>query len=226
MPPPPPPKPTAEGMAQQAQSIVNRIECSQITVSVSAGGVMTLRGFTGSPVKLQSAQQDLGKIVGVTRVESQVRAAPWPQCEAYLTLLLAGRDNGGMSISMPGKKNALLTDGERVAFDIKMPNNSGFVYVSYLQASGDAVPLVWGDHYTAGQTLKLGQGTTRFVISEPFGDELLMVITSPKRLFDIPAPGSDDRNFLSLLRQTLLQLPAAEQLDIRTSTLSIKTVKR
>ena len=225
-PPPPPPKPTAEGIAQQAHSIVNRIECSQITVTVSRSGVMTLRGFTGSPDKLQSAQQALAKIDGVSRVESQVRAAPWPQCEAYLTLSLTGRDNGGISVSLPGKKNTLLAEGERVAFDIKMPSSSGYVYVSYLQASGDAVPLVWGDAYTSGQTLKLGQGATRFVINEPFGDELLIVITSPKRLFDGPAPGSDDRNFLSLLRQTLLQLPAAEQLKVLTSTLPIKTTKR
>ncbi len=225
-PPPPPPKPTAEAISRKAQAIVARVDCSQINATVSSAGVLTLRGYTGSMDKLQSLQRDLSKLEGVTKIDIQVTPAPWPLCEAYQTLSMTGRDNGAMRISLPGKKSAVLEDGERVAFDIKMPDIGGYVYVSYLQASGDAVPLVWGEKYTSGQMIKLGQGSKRFVIGEPFGDELLIVITSRKPLFDVPAPGSDDRNFLSLLRQTLLQLPAAEQTNVLTATFPLKTTKR
>lgn len=224
--PPPPPKPTAEAITREAQAVIARLECSQINVTVSSAGVLTLRGTIGSMEKLQSAQRDLSRLEGVTKIEAQVRPAPWPLCEAYQTLSMTGHDNGVIRISLPGKKNPVLTDGERVAFDIKMPDNSGYVYVTYLQASGDAVPLVWGDAYTSGQMLKLGQGAKRFVISEPFGDELVVVITSSKPLFDAPAPGSDDRNFLSLLRQTLLQLSASEKSRVLTATFPLKTIKR
>ena len=225
-PSPPPPKPTAEAISRQAQAIVARIDCSQINARVSSAGVLTLRGYTGSMDKLQSLQRDLSKLEGVTKIDLQVTLAPWPLCEAYQTLSMTGRDNGALRISLPGKKSAVLENGERVAFDITMPDIGGYVYVSYLQASGDAVPLVWGERYTSGQMLKLGQGTKRFVIGEPFGDELLIVITSRKPLFDATAPGSDDRNFLSLLRQTLLQLPASEQPNVLTATFPLKTIKR
>ena len=225
-PPPPPPKPTAEAISRQAQAIVGRLECSQIMANVSSAGVLTLRGFIGAMEKLQSAQKDLSKLEGVAKIDMQVTPAPWPLCEAYQTLSLTGHDNGAIRITLPGKKSPVLVDGERVAFDIKMPDNSGYVYVSYLQASGDAVPLVWGEKYTSGQTLKLGQGAKRFTISEPFGDELLVVITSRKPLFDMTSQGNDDRGFLSLLRQALLQLPASEQTNVLTATFPLKTIKR
>lgn len=225
-PPPPPPKPTAEVISRQAQAIIARLECSQINVTVSTTGALTLRGFIGSMDKLESAQRELSKLEGVTKIDKQVIAAPWPLCEAYQTLSLTGHNSGAIGISLPGKKSPVLVNGERVAFDIKMPGNGGYVYVSYLQASGDAVPLVWGEKYTSGQILKLGQGANRFVISEPFGEELLVVVTSRKPLFDAALKEGDDRNFLSQLRQTLLQLPAAEQSNVLTATFRLKTTPR
>ena len=66
----------------------------------------------------------------------------------------------------------------------------------------------------------------RFRVSEPLGDELLVVITSPKALFEDATVGVDDRQFLSKLRQKILSLAASERAELNVALLPIKTVEK
>ena len=98
--------------------------------------------------------------------------------------------------------------------------------MSYLQANGDQVPLVSGRQYPRGQTLKLPSNTQNYTISAPFGDELLIIMTSPKPLFAADFGKTDDRQYLSLLRRVLLNLNPVDRSQVTVAVLPIKTIPR
>jgi hypothetical protein len=116
----------------------------------------------------------------------------------------------------------VIKGGEQIAFDIQLPQRAGFVYVHYLQTGGGTVPLTKGSSYQPGEVLKLGQTDQRFYVGPPFGDEMLIVITSP-----IPlnlSGDQDDRGYLSSVRQSLLSLSEQDRSLVRAGTFSLKTI--
>ena len=228
-PPPPPPALTLEEIRQQVRQLTARMECSSIDPQVASNGDVVLRGFTGSTDRLGDLLRSISSVPGVRDVQQSVSVAPWPQCEAYLTLASVKQDPKLLSATIAGANNnkaSLLRDGDQFAFEITPQNTGGYLYVSYLQANGDQVPLVSGRQYARGQTVKLPAGTQRYNISAPFGDELLIIMTSPKPLFAADFGKTDDRQYLSLLRRVLLNLSSADRSQLTVSLLPIKTIPR
>ena len=229
-PPPPPPRiPTVEEIRQQVRQLTARMECSSIDPQVASNGDVVLRGFTGSTDRLADLLRSISLVPGVRDVQQSLSVAPWPQCEAYLTLASVKQDPKLLSATIAGASNnkaSLLRDGDQFAFEITPQNTGGYLYVSYLQANGDQVPLVSGRQYARGQAVKLPSNTQRYTISAPFGDELLIIMTSPKPLFAADFGKTDDRQYLSLLRRVLLNLSPADRSQLTVSLLPIKTIPR
>ena len=233
-PPPPPPRPsprppTLEEIRQQVRQLTAPMECSSIDPQVASNGDVVLRGFTGSTDRLGDLLRSISLVPGVRDVQQALSVAPWPQCEAYLTLASVKQDPKLLSATIAGASNnkgSLLRDGDQFAFEITPQNTGGYLYVSYLQANGDQVPLVSGRQYPSGQTLKLPSNTQRYTISAPFGDELLIIMTSPKPLFAADFGKTDDRQYLSLLRRVLLNLSPADLSQVTVAVLPIKTIPR
>jgi hypothetical protein len=228
-PPPPPPAPTLEEIRQQVRQLTNRMECSAIEPQVASNGDVVLRGFTGSTDRLGDLLRSISLVPGVRDVQQTLGVAPWPQCEAYLTLASVKQDPKLLSATIAGASNnkgSLLRDGDQFAFEITPQNTGGYLYVSYLQANGDQVPLVSGRQYARGQTVKLPSNTQRYTISAPFGDELLIILTSPKPLFAADFGKTDDRQYLSLLRRVVLNLSPADRAQVTVAMLPIKTLPR
>ena len=216
------PPPSEDRIGQAVRQALSPLSCTQAQWSVSQSGAVSVRGFSGAPDLLPGLQRSLERIEGVSRVDLQIQSAPWPQCEAFMTLANAGVEDGSVRISMPGRSVRVVKAGEQIAFDIQLPQEPGFVHVHYLQANGTAVPLAIGTPYGPGQILKIGQTRERFYIRPPFGDEMLVVVTSPTRL-DFASDG-DDRAYLTALRQSLLNMPDGQRQRVRAATLPIKTV--
>jgi hypothetical protein len=179
--------------------------------------------------RLGDVMRSISLVPGVRDVQQSLSVAPWPQCEAYLSLASIKRDPMLLSATIAGASNnkaVLLRDGDEFAFELAPQNTGGYLYVSYLQANGDQVPLVSGRQYPRGQTLKLPPNTQRYTISAPFGDELLIILSSPKPLFTSDVKKSDDRQYLSLLRRVLLNLSPADRSQLTVALLPIKTLAR
>jgi hypothetical protein len=233
-PPPSPPIPSGPSQAvirQDVRSLVGQMECSAIEVDVSAQGQVVLKGFTGDIHKVDELMRSVRGVAGVKSVVSELTLAPWPQCEAYLTLASLRRDPRLLSVALTGRATGptnVLKEGESFSFDITPQNTGGYVYISYLQANGDQIPLIAGQAYPRGQILKLPPaGTGRiYSISAPFGDELLIVITSPKQLFPKGYVQGGDREYLSMLRRVILNLSPAELSQLTVALLPIQTVPR
>ena len=229
-PPPPPPRtPSVEEIRQQVRQLTSRMECSSIEPQVASNGDVVLRGFTGSTDKLGELLRSISLVPGVRDVQQSLSVKPWPQCEAYLTLASIKQDPKQLSATVAGASNdkgSLLRDGDQFAFEITPQNTGGYLYVSYLQANGDQVPLVSGRQYARGQTVKLPSNTQRYTISAPFGDELLIIMSSPKPLFATDFGKTDDRQYLSLLRRVVLNLSPADRSQVTVAVLPIKTIPR
>jgi hypothetical protein len=230
LPPAPlPPAPTVEEIRQQVRQLTARMECSSIEPQVAGNGDVVLRGFTGSTDRLGELLRSISLVPGVRDVQQSLSVAPWPQCEAYLTLASIKQDPKLLSATIAGASNnkgSLLRDRDQFAFEITPQNTGGYMYVSYLQANGDQVPLVSGRQYASGQTVKLPSNPQRYTISAPFGDELLIIMTSPKPLLSAEFGKSDDRQYLSLLRRILLNLSPADRSQLMVAVLPIKTIPR
>lgn len=227
--PPPPPAPTLEDIRQQVRQLAQRLECSAIDVQLSANGDVVLRGFAGAQDAVGSLLRSISRVPGVRDVQHQLSLAPWPQCEAYLTLSALRKDPKLLSAVVAGPNNGrenILKDGDQFAFEISPQNVGGYLYVSYLQANGDHVPLVAGRQYARGQTLKLPSNSQRYTISAPLGDELLIIMASPKPLFAADYAKADDRQYLTMLRRVLLNLSAADRAQVTVAVLPIKTLPR
>ena len=216
------PKPTQASISAAVREALSSLQCAKAQWSVNLAGEVSVRGFAGSPERHQDVQREIEKIDGVSKVNFQMTSAPWPQCEALITLAPTALDDGSVKITMPGRTGREIKGGEQIAFDVQLPSREGYVYVHYLQTGGGAVPLVLGASYAPGQVLKLGQSDQRFYVGPPFGDEMLVVIASP-----IPiefSQASDDRGYLSAVRERLLKMPERERSLVRAGTYAIKTV--
>jgi hypothetical protein len=226
VPVPVPVPPSKVEILSNVSEIIAQAECGKLKATVGNGGSVTLDGFIGDADLLRNLSERVRAVKGVTKVETRVRMAPWPQCEAYLTLEQLRNDSKVLSAQIPGNPSNILKKDDLVVFEIQMPKNTGFTYVSYLQTTGDAVPLLWGKSYTPKQTITLGKVGKRFRVSEPLGDELLVVITSPKVLFEDAMVGANDRQFLSKLREKVMSLSALERAEINVALLPIKTIEK
>jgi hypothetical protein len=224
--PPQPITPSRDTVLNQIQEIIGNVECGKLSSELNQKGKLALEGFIGSVERLDELKGKLQNIVGVTSIQSNIQLAPWPQCEAFLTLDSIKKNPTKLSATIPKSTNNILKKDELVAFDIQLPQSPGYVYVSYLQASGDAVPLLWGRQFKESQQINLGKSGKQFRVSEPLGNELLVVITSPKPLFEEIKIGEDDRQYLSKLRQKILSLSETERSKVNVSTLAIRTVEQ
>ena len=145
--------------------------------------------------------------------EVDVALAPWPQCEALLTLdaQLAEKQAPKVAVSATDLKA-----GETLGITVDTPDFDSYVHVAYVQADGTVVHLqqVDADHLktiAADSELKFGDGEDgrdKFEVSGPYGDEMLLVISSRSPLFAEPRPATEtEREFLTALREAILTRP-------------------
>ena len=221
-PPKPAPTPTVIPPVATVQSQVaaraRELQCARVESSVSPDRTARVRGFAGSASDVDKLRADLTAMRGVNRVETDVRVYPWPQCEVYLNFADALAAQRGLNAAIRGG-NTNLSAGDSLAIEVVTPAYPSYVYVSYLQASGEVVNLAWPEGrfskamppntkltFGGGADGQKGQPTYR--IGAPFGDEMIVVITSASPLFqDEPAETVNEREYLTSFRRAFLVQP-------------------
>jgi hypothetical protein len=223
VPPPPAPRPRPDVLppvaAVQAQ-ITARLRapgCGRIEGRIDANRVVRLRGFTGSADELAKASADIGALAGVRRVDTQVALYPWPQCEVFLNFAGALKTPRGMAATLRGAgARAAFTEGDSLSIEIRTPSHPSYLYVTYLQASGDAVHLYWPQGrfpkaFAPNTKVTFGGGAGGepvYRIAPPLGDEIIVVVASASPLFrDEPPETATDRDYLTSFRKSFLVQP-------------------
>lgn len=218
---PPPLKPaaalSAEELQRRADRSVQRLSCARVEARVSPDRSIRLSGFAGSDAELAKLRQDLRALPGAERVEGEITVHPWPQCEVFLNFADALGSGRGLSAQLRGASaGAAFKDRDSLSIEITTPAYPTYVYVTYLQASGEAAHL----HWPQGQFPRPIPPNTRLVlgggaggqpvyrVGSPFGDEIIVVIASASPLFRDELPDTaSDREYLTSFRKAFLVRP-------------------
>ena len=208
---------------QKINEIGSSLQCSHTETTVSDAGDVVISGYVKDMADLNKLRIQVKAIPGVNSVSTKISINPWPICEVNQTLGNAHVSTAGVKVEIPDHSNGVLKKGEQVNIQVKTTKASGYLYLTYLQANGEAVELMWGQKVPADSLVKLAG---RLEISEPFGQEMLIAIVSPKPLFASSNGVVTDRRFLSSIRETLTKLNQEDQKKVVVNVLPIKTLER
>lgn len=213
-------------LSNKLKVLTTGLDCGRVEATADSWGIVRLQGFIGKQDNLSKLMKKIRNIKGVRHVESSVRITPWPLCEAYMALYPLPKESRQLSASILDHPDNYLDVGDMFAVDIKLPKKPGYAYATYIQSSGEALSFYWGKPYTPGQVLNLGG--SGYKITAPLGQEMLIVITSPKPLFEqeAPDPTKPDKQYLDQLKKTLQTMPVKDREKISFAAVEIFTRKR
>jgi Papain family cysteine protease/Domain of unknown function (DUF4384) len=227
--PVPSPTPAPSPALDPVRDDFGNLNCASLRV-VMSGTKKSVEGFVASTV--DEARLD-GWIAskGSQFQRGAVTVAPWPQCELLQTLEqpLKKPDRPVISTGSAAK----FVKGDTFAVRVKTPGHASYIYIAYVQADGTVVHLeqsgFQGGQVAPGQALFYGDGAAgraKFTIGPPYGNEMVVVLSSKSPLFSGPLPTSqDDRVFLSALRRALIHKVDASKgdRDVSAAVLAFRT---
>ncbi len=203
-PEPKPPEPTIIGIT------IPQPSCGKVNVAQQNGRIH-VSGFVGTNEERRAIKNALRDIKAINKVELR----PWPQCEALMTMQKPLSETHKPIIELPKNR---YSDGETLSFNIQMAAFQGYLHVAYFQKDGNVVNLVSSDPLTLttlhkNSFLTFGdgkEGRAKFTIGEPFGNEMIIVISSKSPLFVEKRPRVEtEREFLSAMRKAIIARPKA-----------------
>lgn len=205
------------------------IACGSLAKSADGSALI---GYAGGEGDIDLAR-DYAKANGlIVKVEER----PWPQCEVLATLNEALGRNGGPVL--PGDHQRDFAGGDPMMFDLQLPDRSSYLHMAYIQADGSVVNLVQdqiaqlrqfqpGEHLFVGAG---GNGLPKFRAGPPFGNEMLVVVSSTSPLFGETLPATQtEREYLTALRKAVLlhdQIASGGKSDVRAAYLAIATSEK
>ncbi len=220
-PPSPPPKPVVvppvASVQKQIEARLREVRCARLDGRISADRVVQVRGFLGSDRDLEQLRADLAAMPGVRRVDAGVALHPWPQCEVYLNFADVLKVRRGLAAEARGAVGRTFAGGDSLSIEVVTPAYPSYLYVTYLQASGEAANLYWPlgrfpKAFPPNSKVTLGGGAGGepvYRIGPPYGDEIIVVVASASPLFRGELPDTaTDRDYLTSFRKSFLLEPA------------------
>jgi eukaryotic-like serine/threonine-protein kinase len=231
----PPPLPATLTLAEkQAQigSIAKDFTCSELKPTATDAD-LRLEGFVSSANDLERLRSTLIAMPAVGPVPlDRVQVYGWPHCEVIKLVDekaaptrpdLAPR----LSFNIP---SLIYKDGDKLIIQASAsPAYDGYLYVDYLDSEGTVLHMLPApehpdNHLRAEQSVRVGGDL--YAIGAPFGPNLLVAISAPKRLFPARAEQQENaRTYLPVLTKALDALASSGARPVATYTL-INTVAR
>lgn len=209
---PPPPVTPAPPTLAAVTSALATLPCSALAASIQDRAVQ-VRGFVPQHGEAQ-VNERLATLPGVSSTKVDVQHVSSDKCEvlkelgSYWTRNWQAGHIASLTARMP---NGVLTEGDPLVVDVRTPGYDSYVNIDYYVLDGSVVHMVPGPrakdnqapaHYSA----TIGSGGD-WVVSKPFGQELVVLLITPAPLFDTPRPESESRtDYLRALDTRLKQL--------------------
>ncbi len=200
-------------IAKEVRRILAQSKCAQLSAKVSPIDEVFVSGFVGERGEKENLARLIGGKSGTKVSVEDVKVFPWPQCEALITFRAPIEKNRGLAVRTQNK-SSLLQEGELLSFEVTTPDFPSYIYVTYLNADGEAIHLyspggLMPKQLPPGRKIVIGNGNdgTRFRVSAPFGDEMVVVIASASPLFSSKSerPKSEtEREYLTAFRSAFL----------------------
>jgi hypothetical protein len=175
------------------EHLLSSVRCSALE-GVVRGRTLVVDGYSGDRQSLAAVLEPLGQTAGGLDISTdQVREMDPLYCrpvEVLRSFVEANRDrNLRLAVSTAGT-DGRFREGDELLLTINAPEHDSYIYVDYFSLDGNVVhmlpnPASRDNRLAASGQTKLGNGGpgTSWTVGEPFGTELITVISSPKPLF-------------------------------------------
>ena len=190
------------------------LPCSALAASIQDRAVQ-VRGFVPQHGEAQ-VNERLATLPGVASTKVDVQHVSSDKCDvlkqlgSYWTRNWQAGHVAALTARMP---NGVLTEGDPLVVDVRTPGYDSYVNIDYYVLDGSVVhmvpgPRVKGNQAPANYSATVGSGGD-WIISKPFGQEMVVLLITPAPLFDAPRPESESRaDYLHALDARLKQLVA------------------
>jgi eukaryotic-like serine/threonine-protein kinase len=213
----PPAVPVAPSKPQPALSlaavapVLAGVPCSALAPSIQ-GHALQVQGYLPKSFGSARLQGLLNAVPGVETLTLDVQQVSDDKCSVLKTFAPYWSRKAGSKASIHAKAaNAQLTEGTPLVVDITTPGYDSFVNIDYYVLDGHVVHMVPSPRARANQappnyTATIGS-LGNWVISKPFGTELIVLVVTPVPLFDHLRPESESRaDYLRAVEKRLGQI--------------------
>jgi serine/threonine protein kinase len=190
--------------------VLDQVPCAALNATLSDGN-LKLEGYVSSQVDVQGLRRELLALPGAQQVEAKLTRVSEAKCavlDVYEPYWRTNKTLGRNTTIRTRAAGGELTEGDPLVVKITTPPYKSYVNVDYFSLDGGVVHLVPGPRVQANQAPANYAATIgdlgEWIIAEPFGSELVVVLTTPRPLFDQlrkeAEPGAD---YLKALRERL-----------------------
>jgi len=209
MPPPPKPALTLAAVAP----VLAQVPCSALSASAQ-DHALTVRGYVSQRYGAARLKDTLTALPGVDTLALEVEPVADDKCDTVKALApywihnwQAGRV-AALHVRPPGGQ---LSEGDSLVVDVTTPAYDSYVNLDYYQLDGNVVHMVPSPRAKDNQAPPRYAATVGsagdWVISKPFGSEMVVLLITPAPLFDKPRPESESRaDYLRALDARLAQI--------------------
>jgi serine/threonine protein kinase len=211
--PPAPPAPKPALTLAAITPVLAQVPCSALS-AVTQNHALTVSGYVSRQYGVAHLKDTLAALPGVDTLTLKVEPLADDKCDTVKALApywihnwQAGRV-AALHVRPPGGQ---LSEGDPLVVNVTTPGYDSYVNLDYYQLDGSVV------HMLPSPRLKDNQAPPHYaatvgsagdwIISKPFGSEMVVLLITPAPLFDKPRPESESRaDYLRALDARLAQL--------------------
>ena len=230
--------PSKEDILKQVRALFPEYQCAQLEAQIDDQFRVTLIGFLGQTSDDIKLTEQVQNIKGVKSVENQASVYNWPLCEMVLLLdsntNLSDGSSGNPRIRTQ-QQQLYFRQGQQLILSATAPDHENYLYIDYLQKDGFVVHLLPIERlpknkFRPNETLTLGGKSDRkqpfFVVRPPFGEDMLVIYSSPIPLFDFIRPDIQSaEDYFDGLRKAFSRIPQDKKNKLRSDYFIISTTE-
>lgn len=195
--------------------VLARVPCSALLPSVR-DDALQVQGYLPRSFGVDRLKTMLTEVPGVKTLNLDVQQVSDEKCAAiklFAPYWAQNRQAGGAASIRTKKPGAALTEGDYLVLDITTPGYDSYVNVDYYAFDGGVVHLVPSPRVKDNQappnyTATIGS-LGNWVVSKPFGTDLIVLLITPAPLFDAIRPESESASaYLGTVEKQLKQMAA------------------
>ncbi|SOZ35546.1 serine/threonine protein kinase [Cupriavidus neocaledonicus] len=217
---PKPPAPAPAAAAELSMAEVGKL-LAAVPCSLLAGArqdqTLHVRGYLAESVGAARLREQLSGLPGAKAlrevvVDAQPLAADKCEVATMIAPYWSGHRQGATASSLQLRgKGTQLTEGAPMVLDLRTPAQDSYVYVDYFAADGKVAHMVPSQRIPAHQAPPAYHATIGdsgdWIVSAPFGNELVVLLTTPAPLFAARRAEVESRqDYLRALEKPLAQM--------------------
>ena len=189
--------------------VLASVPCSALVASVQ-DQALSVTGYLGRSYGAQKLRSTLNEIPGVTNPLVQVQEIDNDKCD--ILKLVAPYLTASRPASIQTRDhNTQLTEGQPLVIQVTTPPYDSWVNIDYYQLDGSVVHLLPNARSKDNQAPPNYAATIGsagdWIVSKPFGSEMIVLLVTPAALFDAIRPDSESRvDYLRAVEKRLGEL--------------------